>query len=80
MHLIREHAEALTARQAIAESRKSRGFLAGLFSRSQDLYKPTYNHVKDGSACRIYGSLTVKRITGASSMLRRTRPRQCVLD
>ncbi|KAH9991717.1 endoplasmic reticulum vesicle transporter-domain-containing protein [Russula vinacea] len=60
---LREHAEALTARQAIAESRKSRGFLSGLFRRSQDLYNPTYNHVPDGSACRIYGSLTVKRVT-----------------
>ncbi|KAI9456792.1 DUF1692-domain-containing protein [Russula earlei] len=60
---LKEHAEALTARQAIAESRKSRGFLSGLFRRSQDLYKPTYNYVPDGSACRIYGSLTVKRVT-----------------
>lgn len=59
---LKEHAEALTARQAIAESRKSRGFFA-LFRRSQDLYKPTYNHVRDGSACRIYGSLAVKRIS-----------------
>jgi len=60
----REHAEALTAQQAIAESRKSRGFLSRLFRRSQDLYKPTYNYVPDGSACRIYGSLAVKRVTG----------------
>ena len=59
----REHAEALTARQAIAESRKSRGLLSGLFRRSQDLYNPTYNYVSDGSACRIYGSLAVKRVT-----------------
>lgn len=64
LHHYREHAEALTARQAIAESRKSRGFLSGLFRRSQDLYKPTYNHVPDGSSCRIYGSLTVKKVTG----------------
>src|SRR5258708_551152 len=63
--LIREHAEALTAQQAVTESRKSRGFLTGLMRRSQDLYKPTYNHVQDGSACRIYGSLSVKRISGA---------------
>ncbi|KAF8260059.1 endoplasmic reticulum vesicle transporter-domain-containing protein [Lactarius quietus] len=59
---LKEHAEALSARKAIAESRQSRGFF-DLFRRTQDLYKPTYNHVKDGSACRIYGSLTVKRIT-----------------
>ncbi|KAI9434355.1 DUF1692-domain-containing protein [Lactarius indigo] len=62
VNTLKEHAEALTARQAIAESRKSRGFLADFFHRSQDLYKPTYNHVRDGSACRIYGSLAVKRI------------------
>ncbi|KAH9953432.1 endoplasmic reticulum vesicle transporter-domain-containing protein, partial [Lactifluus volemus] len=60
---LKEHAEALTARQVVAESRKSRGFLSGLFRRSQQLYKPTYNHIPDGSACRIYGSLTVKRVT-----------------
>lgn len=64
LHHYREHAEALTARQAIAESRKSRGFLSGLFRHSQDLYKPTYNYVPDGSACRIYGSLSVKKVTG----------------
>ncbi|KAH9010098.1 hypothetical protein EDB83DRAFT_2530949 [Lactarius deliciosus] len=61
---LKEHAEALTVRRANAESRKSRGFLADLFRRSQDLYKPTYNHVRDGSACRIHGSLAVKRIGG----------------
>lgn len=64
LHHYREHAEALTARQAVAESRQSRGFLSGLFRRSQDLYKPTYNYEPDGSACRIYGSLTVKKVTG----------------
>jgi len=64
LHHYREHAEALTARQAIAESRKSRGFLSGLFRRPQDLYMPTYDYVPDGSACRIYGSLTVKKVTG----------------
>ncbi|KAI9431979.1 hypothetical protein H4582DRAFT_2084239 [Lactarius indigo] len=50
---LKEHAEALTARQAIAESRKSRGFLADFFHRSQDLYKPTYNHVRDGTVCTL---------------------------
>ena len=52
---IREHAEALTVRQAIAKSCQSRGVLAGLFYRSEDLYNPTYNHDEDGSACCIYG-------------------------
>ncbi|KAN0133410.1 Endoplasmic reticulum vesicle transporter domain containing protein [Lactarius tabidus] len=34
-----------------------------LFGRSQDLNKPNYNHHEYGSACRIYGSFSVKRIT-----------------
>ncbi|KAI0259108.1 endoplasmic reticulum vesicle transporter-domain-containing protein [Gloeopeniophorella convolvens] len=60
---LKEHAEALSARQAVSESRKSRGLLSGLFRRSKDLYKPTYNYVSDGSACRVYGSLSVKKVT-----------------
>ncbi|KAF8260056.1 hypothetical protein EI94DRAFT_1706578 [Lactarius quietus] len=47
---LKERAEALSAQQANAESCKSRGFL-DLFHRSQDFYKPTRNHLKDGSAC-----------------------------
>jgi hypothetical protein len=27
-------------------------------------YRPTHNWVKDGSACRIYGSVSVKKVTG----------------
>ena len=50
----------------IAESCQSRGILAGLFRRSEDTYKLAYNHDKDGSACRIYGSFSAKRITGTS--------------
>ncbi|KAH8979567.1 DUF1692-domain-containing protein [Lactarius akahatsu] len=37
-------------------------FLA-LFRRSQDLYKPTYNHVRDGSACRIMARLPSRGIS-----------------
>jgi len=28
------------------------------------MFKPTYNHKADGSACRVYGSVKVKKITG----------------
>ncbi|KAL4062169.1 endoplasmic reticulum vesicle transporter-domain-containing protein [Scleroderma citrinum] len=59
---LKEHAQALSARQAISQSRKSRG-LFSIFSRGQPDFRPTYNHQKDGSACRIYGSLAVKKVT-----------------
>ncbi|KAA1467259.1 DUF1692-domain-containing protein [Dentipellis sp. KUC8613] len=58
---LKEHAAALSARQAVSQSRKSRGLFS--FWRSTDTYKPTYNHKPDGSACRIFGSLDVKKVT-----------------
>lgn len=61
--LLREHAKALSARQAISQSRKSRGFFSW-FRRAEPEFRPTYNYETDGSACRIYGSLQVKKVTG----------------
>ncbi|KLO17378.1 DUF1692-domain-containing protein [Schizopora paradoxa] len=56
------HSKALDAQQAVTQSRKSRGMFATLFRKKSD-FRPTYNHKPDGSACRIYGSLTVKKVT-----------------
>lgn len=62
---LQEHAAALSARQAIAQSRKSGGLFSTLwFWRSPNLYKPTYNYQPDGSACRVYGTVVVKKVTG----------------
>ncbi|KAI9001496.1 DUF1692-domain-containing protein [Trametes punicea] len=60
---LKEHAEALSARQAVAQSRRSRGFFDVLLRRSGNRYKPTYNYQPDGSACRVYGTITAKRVT-----------------
>ncbi|KIJ62960.1 hypothetical protein HYDPIDRAFT_135453 [Hydnomerulius pinastri MD-312] len=59
---LKEHAAALSARQAVAQSRNSRG-LFSFFKRSEPDFRPTYNHQTDGTACRIYGSLAVKKVT-----------------
>lgn len=61
---LKEHAAALSARQAVSQSRKSRGFFATLFRRSSSEYRPTYNYKADGSACRVYGTIPVKKVTG----------------
>lgn len=61
---LKEHAEALSARQAIAQSRKSRGFFSTLFRGSTPQYRPTYNYQPSGSACRVYGTIPVKKVTG----------------
>ncbi|KAF6759745.1 endoplasmic reticulum-golgi intermediate compartment protein 2 [Ephemerocybe angulata] len=63
---LKEHAAALSANQAIAQSRKSRGFFSFLTwkkPKTQAEFKPTYNHQEDGSACRIWGTMFVKRVT-----------------
>ncbi|KIY66202.1 DUF1692-domain-containing protein [Cylindrobasidium torrendii FP15055 ss-10] len=61
---LKEHAAALSAREAISQSRQSRGLLDGIFRRSSgDLFKPTYNYEKDASACRIYGTVETKKVT-----------------
>lgn len=62
--IVREHSAMLSAQQAVAQSRKSRGFFSTLWNRRKEpAFKPTYNYQADGSACRIYGNLLVKKVT-----------------
>ena len=67
---LKEHAAALSARQALAQSRKSRGLFATLFRKNTDGYRPTYNYTPAGNACRIYGSVYVKKVTGMGVPIR----------
>ncbi|KAL4250946.1 Endoplasmic reticulum-Golgi intermediate compartment protein [Abortiporus biennis] len=60
---LKDHAEALSARQAIAQSRKSRGLFATIFRKTTPGYRPTYNFQPSGSACRVYGTVQVKKVT-----------------
>ncbi|KAH9918929.1 endoplasmic reticulum vesicle transporter-domain-containing protein [Epithele typhae] len=60
---LKEHAEALSARQAVAQSRRSRGLFDVLLWRTASAFKPTYNHKPDASACRVYGTITAKKVT-----------------
>ena len=64
-HGYRKHGEMLSACQAISQSKLSQGlFDTILRRRTADGFKPTYNHKPQGDACRLWGSLTVKRVTG----------------
>ncbi|KAK0193298.1 DUF1692-domain-containing protein [Armillaria mellea] len=61
---LKEHSEALSVQQAISQSRNSRGFFDTIFRRTPtNLFKPTYNYEAHGSACRVWGTLEVKRVT-----------------
>jgi hypothetical protein len=62
--LLQEHTQALSVRQAVAQSRNSRGLLDTVLRRDPPPFKPTYNHRPDGSACRIFGTVGVKKVTG----------------
>jgi hypothetical protein len=70
--LLQEHTQALSVRQAIAQSRKSRGLLDTILRRDPPPFKPTYNYRPDGSACRIFGTVTVKKVTGKRFLLTET--------
>lgn len=72
--LLQEHTQALSARQAIAQSRKSRGLLDTILRRDPPAFGPTYNYHPDGSACRIYGTVAVKKVTGKQSSGVKKRP------
>lgn len=62
--MCRAHSQALSAREAVAKSRKSRGFFDVLLRRSGNEFRPTYNYKADGSACRVYGTMEAKKVTG----------------
>jgi len=55
----------LSASQVLSQSRRSRGLFDTLLRRNPEpKFKPTYNYKEDGKACRVYGTLAVKRVTG----------------
>jgi len=55
----------IAAREIVAQSRRSRGLFAWLWNGMQARsFPPTYNYRPDGSACRVYGSVEVKKVTG----------------
>ncbi|TDL25545.1 DUF1692-domain-containing protein [Rickenella mellea] len=60
---LKAHSDNLSARQAVAQSRKSRGFFSTIFRSTKPKFRPTYNYKPDGSACRVFGSMTVKKVT-----------------
>ena len=66
----RQHTQSLDAQKAVAQSRKSRGFFDVILRRSRDTFRPTYNYKPDGGACRVYGSMTTKKVTGRFEILR----------
>ncbi|KAJ7052124.1 endoplasmic reticulum vesicle transporter-domain-containing protein [Mycena amicta] len=60
---LKAHSDALSVRQAVAQSRKSRGLLAGLFQWDSTPHMPSYKHEPDARACRISGQLEIKKVT-----------------
>ncbi|KNZ71699.1 ER-derived vesicles protein 41 [Termitomyces sp. J132] len=57
------HSKALSVQEAVSQSKKSRGFFAWL-RRAKTGFQPTYTHESSGDACRVWGTLIVKRVTG----------------
>ncbi|KAJ7644363.1 endoplasmic reticulum vesicle transporter-domain-containing protein [Roridomyces roridus] len=60
---LKEHAAALSVRQAIAQSRKSRGLFSSILQWDSTPYMPRYKHEPDARGCRVSGQLEVKKVT-----------------
>ncbi|KZV91247.1 DUF1692-domain-containing protein [Exidia glandulosa HHB12029] len=65
---MQNHSETmLSATEVVRESRKSRGFFSIFRRNKKPDFKPTYHHPNMGkavgSACRIFGSMFVKKVT-----------------
>lgn len=60
---LREHAADLSAQQVVAQSKNSRGVFDWFLRRKKPAFKPTYAHVSSGDACRILGTIEVKKVT-----------------
>ncbi|KZP00451.1 DUF1692-domain-containing protein [Calocera viscosa TUFC12733] len=57
--------EDYNAQEMVREARTRRwriGIFDWLRRRQPDVFQPTFNHVPDGSACRVYGSMEVKKV------------------
>jgi hypothetical protein len=58
--------EMITSSRRRTSNQRSLSGIARLFSsssRRQSQYRPTHNKIHDGPACRIYGSVKVKKVT-----------------
>ncbi|KAG6895941.1 hypothetical protein C0992_011459 [Termitomyces sp. T32_za158] len=56
------HSKALSVDEAVSQSKKSRGLFAWL-RRAKPQFRPTYKHEASADACRVWGTLAVKRVT-----------------
>ncbi|KAJ7584131.1 endoplasmic reticulum-golgi intermediate compartment protein 2 [Mycena floridula] len=56
-----EHNKMVSTRQIVNQARKNRGFF--WWGDKTPEMKPTYNNVPHGSACRIWGNVSVKKVT-----------------
>ncbi|KAJ7027420.1 endoplasmic reticulum-golgi intermediate compartment-domain-containing protein [Mycena alexandri] len=63
--MLKAHSEALSVRQAVAQSRKSRSLFSSLLQWDSTPYMPRYKHEPDAKGCRVSGQLDVKKVTGA---------------
>ncbi|KAJ7017489.1 endoplasmic reticulum-golgi intermediate compartment-domain-containing protein, partial [Mycena alexandri] len=63
---LKAHSEALSVRQAVAQSRNSRGLFSSLLQWDSTPYMPRYKHEPDAKGCRVSGQLDVKKVTAAN--------------
>ncbi|KAG9011029.1 hypothetical protein FRB93_003479 [Tulasnella sp. JGI-2019a] len=63
-HTLHSHGNHKSTQEIVTSARKKSGGLFAAFKSQSSSFKPTYSHYPSNDACRIYGSVEVKRVTG----------------
>ncbi|KAG8739997.1 hypothetical protein FRC10_004876 [Ceratobasidium sp. 414] len=64
-HVLQNMKTSASPQEVVSASKRSQRGLFDSFKKKKDApaFRPTYNHVPDASACRIYGTVVVKKVT-----------------
>lgn len=63
-HLLQNMQTSASPQEVVSASKRSQRGLFSSFKKPAEVhFRPTYNHVPDASACRIYGTVAVKKVT-----------------
>ncbi|KAG8695471.1 hypothetical protein FRC08_007817 [Ceratobasidium sp. 394] len=64
-HTLQNMKTSASPQEVVSASKRSQRGLFDSFKKKKDTpaFRPTYNHVPDASACRIYGTVVVKKVT-----------------
>ncbi|CAE6442269.1 unnamed protein product [Rhizoctonia solani] len=63
-HALQDAKVSASPQEVVSASKRSqRGLFSSFKKPKEATFRPTYNHIPDASACRVYGTVAVKKVT-----------------